>query len=304
MCLRLSLLLALFLCAPLSFAHALDLRPTLSPWLEDGTNTYLRVQRNVCIGIGPTATDALSLCTAPVASSTRALVNLSNTALSGASANGTYLGANPAACTGDFLNFQVANVSKASLSCAGALTVTTLSTPLTNTHIFVGNASNIATDVAMSGDATMANTGALTIANGAVTSSKLASSLGLVTPDIGAATGTSLTLSGTLAVKGATLTTTTGISMNSGNTALTRGLDSQIAGTGAANYAVIGSASGAGTINYGVYASASGAGTNYGLYINAGDVRIPALASASGVRYLCIDTAGKFVSQAAACVGT
>ena len=36
---------------------------------------------------------------------------------------------------------------------------------LTNTHIFVGNVSNVATDVAMSGDATMANTGALTLKN-------------------------------------------------------------------------------------------------------------------------------------------
>lgn len=35
---------------------------------------------------------------------------------------------------------------------------------LTDTHIFVGNASNVATDVAMSADATMANTGALTLA--------------------------------------------------------------------------------------------------------------------------------------------
>lgn len=34
---------------------------------------------------------------------------------------------------------------------------------LTNTHIFVGNAGNVATDVAMSGDATMANTGAITV---------------------------------------------------------------------------------------------------------------------------------------------
>jgi hypothetical protein len=34
---------------------------------------------------------------------------------------------------------------------------------LTNTHIFVGNASNVATDVAMSGDATMANTGAIKV---------------------------------------------------------------------------------------------------------------------------------------------
>lgn len=35
---------------------------------------------------------------------------------------------------------------------------------LTNTHIFVGNGSNVATDVALSGDATLANTGALTLA--------------------------------------------------------------------------------------------------------------------------------------------
>lgn len=34
---------------------------------------------------------------------------------------------------------------------------------LTNSHIFVGNVSNVATDVAMSGDATIANTGALTV---------------------------------------------------------------------------------------------------------------------------------------------
>lgn len=38
-------------------------------------------------------------------------------------------------------------------------------TSLTNTHIFVGNVSNVATDVAMSGDATMANTGAVTLAS-------------------------------------------------------------------------------------------------------------------------------------------
>lgn len=35
---------------------------------------------------------------------------------------------------------------------------------LTNSHIFVGNASNVATDVAMSGDTTIANTGAVSLA--------------------------------------------------------------------------------------------------------------------------------------------
>ncbi len=49
-----------------------------------------------------------------------------------------------------------------------------LSSVLTSAHIFVGNGSNAATDVALSGDATLANTGALTIANSAVTLAKMA----------------------------------------------------------------------------------------------------------------------------------
>lgn len=43
------------------------------------------------------------------------------------------------------------------------------SSTLTNNHIFVGNASNVATDVAMSGDATIVASGAVTLANTAVT---------------------------------------------------------------------------------------------------------------------------------------
>ncbi len=49
-----------------------------------------------------------------------------------------------------------------------------LSTTLSNGNIFVGNASNIATGVAMSGDATIVASGALTISNLAVTAAKLA----------------------------------------------------------------------------------------------------------------------------------
>ncbi len=48
------------------------------------------------------------------------------------------------------------------------------SDPLTNTHIFVGNASNVATDVALSGDATISNLGVLTIAANAITKAKQA----------------------------------------------------------------------------------------------------------------------------------
>lgn len=46
-------------------------------------------------------------------------------------------------------------------------------TPLASGHILVGNAAGVAKDVAMSGDATMANTGALTIAADAITTTKI-----------------------------------------------------------------------------------------------------------------------------------
>lgn len=49
-----------------------------------------------------------------------------------------------------------------------------LSTTLTSAHIYVGNGSNVGTDVAVSGDVTLANTGAFTIANNAVTNAKAA----------------------------------------------------------------------------------------------------------------------------------
>lgn len=43
---------------------------------------------------------------------------------------------------------------------------TVLSNALTSAHIYVGNGSNVATDVAVSGDLTLANTGAFTLASG------------------------------------------------------------------------------------------------------------------------------------------
>ena len=52
-----------------------------------------------------------------------------------------------------------------------------ISATLPNGNMLVGNGSNIATAVAMSGDATIDNTGALTIAANAVTSAKTAASL-------------------------------------------------------------------------------------------------------------------------------
>jgi hypothetical protein len=56
------------------------------------------------------------------ASSTHSLVNLSNTALSGASANGTYIGANPATASADFMNYQVAGTTKFGVDKNGRIT--------------------------------------------------------------------------------------------------------------------------------------------------------------------------------------
>jgi len=57
---------------------------------------------------------------------------------------------------------------------------------LANGHILVGSAGGVATDVAMSGDVTIVASGATTIKT----------SVSLTTPAIGAATGTSLVLTG------------------------------------------------------------------------------------------------------------
>lgn len=102
--------------------------------------------------------------------------------------------------TTGYLNKEVANGLQFSLPCIAAVStrVTPATAPkvgwyqvshvgadwslvaasndiiaLADTLIFVGNASGIATAVAMSGDATIANTGALTIANDAITTAKI-----------------------------------------------------------------------------------------------------------------------------------
>lgn len=79
------------------------------------------------------------------------------------------------------LNPTTIQVNQATTSTSGFLSSTDWNTfnskqtaTLANTNILVGNASNVATAVAMSGDATLANNGALTIANSAVTNAKMA----------------------------------------------------------------------------------------------------------------------------------
>lgn len=68
---------------------------------------------------------------------------------------------------------QVLTVS-AGLPIWAAPAISPGSINLTQNHVLVGNASNVATDVAMSGDATIIASGALTIANLAITNAKIA----------------------------------------------------------------------------------------------------------------------------------
>jgi hypothetical protein len=62
------------------------------------------------------------------------------------------------------------------------------SLPLTNAHIFVGNALNVATDVAMTGDVAISNAGLTTIQNHAVTAAKMANAT-ITTTQISATAG-------------------------------------------------------------------------------------------------------------------
>lgn len=81
---------------------------------------------------------------------------------------------------GDYTASQVTNVPSGSISATNVqaaiaeLDAEKQTNVLTNGNIFVGNGSNVATSVAMSGDATIINTGAITISNLAVTNAKIA----------------------------------------------------------------------------------------------------------------------------------
>lgn len=156
------------------------------------------------------------------------------------------------AVAGDYNSTQITNSSGVTgafvTDALNTLDTGKLSTTLTNGNIIVGNGSNVATAVAMSGDATIINTGALTISNQAVTFAKMQhiSSQHLVgrhaagTGDIQQISlGTGLSFSGSnLQVTGFLPTTLTSANIIVGNnlgvaTAVAMSGDTTISNTGA-----------------------------------------------------------------------
>jgi hypothetical protein len=81
--------------------------------------------------------------------------------------------------SGDYSAAQITNIPAGSIAATTAQTALNeldtekLSTTLNSANIFVGNGGNVATGVPISGDAALANNGALTITNDAITSTKI-----------------------------------------------------------------------------------------------------------------------------------
>lgn len=108
--------------------------------------------------------------------------------------------------------YDTTNTSGTITRLDGDVPTTSLSSALTSSNILVGNVSNIATDVALSGDATLANTGALTL-----------NTVNTVTPgSFGSATTTPvITVNGKGLITASSAATITGVSPV--GAALTRG---------------------------------------------------------------------------------
>ena len=106
---------------------------------------------------------------------------------------------------------------------------------LTDGHIFVGNGSNVATDVAMSGDATIANTGAVTIANSAITDAKVSAAAAITRTKLAAGTASHVVIndgSGNLSSEAQLATSRGGTGVNSSATFPTSGTVATVPSSG------------------------------------------------------------------------
>jgi hypothetical protein len=92
-----------------------------SSWSAGQAITATTLTGSTRVVASATGANALAVTGAPAASAVNSLVQL-GPVIAGGSANGTYLGANPAAFTGNFIDLQVAGVRQFSVSSAGVIT--------------------------------------------------------------------------------------------------------------------------------------------------------------------------------------
>ncbi|MEI7741504.1 MAG: hypothetical protein WCJ29_03285 [bacterium] len=148
---------------------------------------------------------ALYLSGAPAASATSSLMQL-GPAIAGGSASGTYIGINPAAFTGNFMDLQVAGTSKFKVTNGGAVTAVSFTGPLTGN--VTGNADTVTAGVYTTDTSSVTST---MILNGTVAGGDLASNIAISTTGSVTTTGAgAITSAGLLtASNGFTLTTGT-----------------------------------------------------------------------------------------------
>jgi hypothetical protein len=132
---------------------------------------------NAVFSASPTITGTLTAATISASGAvTGSNLSGSNSGDVSLTAVGSTPNGNGASLSGQALTLQPANTSFPGVLTAADWNTfnSKLTSSLASANIFVGNGSGVATAVAVSGDLTLANTGAFTIASAAVTASKLA----------------------------------------------------------------------------------------------------------------------------------
>jgi hypothetical protein len=100
---------------------------TSTQFLRSDTPTTLTTSStnaalSILQGIGTNAGAALKVLSAPIANSVASLLQLSLNSLINGNIGGTFIGANPSAFSGDFMNFQVNGASKFGVDSMGSVT--------------------------------------------------------------------------------------------------------------------------------------------------------------------------------------
>lgn len=147
------------------------------------------------------------------------LSSLANVSVTGSRVTSISLDGTGAIFSADAVSYQVPTLTSGALITQGSKSTSItaiangLSSALTSTNIYVGNGSGVATAVAMSGDATLSNAGALTIGSNKVTYAKMqtvtASRL-LGNPTGSTANASEISLGSGLSFIGSTLNVTAG----------------------------------------------------------------------------------------------